>query len=259
MTNTTCELRTKIQTKKVLLGCAVETFSPKTVELAGMMGFDLVWADLEHMNGTSEQTELLCIGARAGGAWPFVRVPLTERPYVMCALEAGARLVSIPMVEDVETARRIVEYGKFRPVGNRGFAGSTRGLNYGIGNQLGNTEWADRETHLFPQIETVDALRRCREIVGVEGITGAVIGPADLSFSMGKPLRFDDPEVLEAVTHAIREVRALDKIAAIAAGHPATVKAALQAGVQIIICASERASLRAHWQQTLKDMKAQIA
>ncbi len=256
--NPSSELHAKIQANKVLLCCSIETFSPSTAELAGMLGFDLVWADLEHMGGGPPQVELFCLGAKAGGAWPFVRVPFAERSHIMLALEAGARLVSVPMVETTEAARRIVEHGKYKPLGNRGFAGSTRGVSYGVGNPLGNIEWADRETHLFPQIETVEALRRCREIVEIDGISGAMIGPADLSISLGKPLKFDSPELVSAVVQAISVVRSLNKIAAIATGHPTLVKAALQAGAQILICTGERGSLRAQWQQTLKEMRELI-
>jgi 4-hydroxy-2-oxoheptanedioate aldolase len=223
-----------------------------------MLGFDIVWADLEHMSGSPHQVELFCIGAKAGGALPIVRVPFAERTHVLRALESGARLISIPMVETAETSRRIVEYGKYKPVGNRGFANTPRGLMYGIGSPLANIEWANRETHLFPQIETMDALRRCKEIVGVEGISGGVIGPADLSFSMGKPLKLDDPEMIEAVSHAVREIRALNKIAIPVTRHPKLVKAAFEAGAQVFICAGERPALHAQWQQTLVDFKKMV-
>ena len=106
-----------------------------------------------------------------------------------------------------------------------------------------------------PQIETMDALRRCKEIVGVDGISGGVIGPADLSFSMGKPLKFDDPEMIEAVSHAVREIRALKKIAIIATGHANLLKAALDAGAQCFICVGERSSLRTHWQEKLREFR----
>ncbi len=253
--NPISELHARIEAKKVLVGCAVESFSPTYAEMAGMLGFDVVWADLEHMSGSPHQVEMFCIAAKAGGALPIVRVPFAERTHVLRALEAGARLISIPMVESRETSLRIVEYGKYRPVGNRGFASSSRGLLYGIGNQLANTEWANRETHLFPQIETMQALRHCQEIVGVEGISGGVIGPADLSFSMGKPLKFDDPQMVEAVSHAVREIGALNRIAIAVTGHPKLLKASLDAGAQVIICVGERLSLRTHWQQTLREFR----
>jgi 4-hydroxy-2-oxoheptanedioate aldolase len=251
---TTSELHQRIQTKKLLLAAGIESLHPANVELAGMLGFDLVWGDLEHGTGSPHQAELFCIAAKAAGMLPLLRIPFAERPFLMLALEAGARVVSIPMVESPDTSRKIVEFGKYKPVGNRGFAMSTRGLRYGIGDPIANTEWANRETHLFPQIETVDALRQCKEIVGVDGISGGVIGPADLSFSMGKPLKFDHPEVVEAVCSAVRTIRSLGKIAIIVTGHPVLGKAAVEAGAQVTVCAAERGSLRAHWSQTLKDV-----
>ena len=133
---------------------------------------------------------------------------------------------------------------------------STRGLRYGIGDPATNLEWANRETHLFPQIETMAGFRRCKEIVDVEGISGGVIGPADLSISMGKPLQFDHPDVIEAVCSAIRQIRALGKIAISVNGHPVLAKASIEAGAQISVCATERVSLRTNWMQAVKTMTA---
>jgi 4-hydroxy-2-oxoheptanedioate aldolase len=250
------ELHDRIQRKKLLLGVGIESMNPANVELAGMLGFDLAWGDLEHGTGSPHQAELFCIAAKAGGTLPILRIPFAERPFIMLALEAGARLISIPMVESPETARRIVEFGKYKPTGNRGFAMSTRGLRYGIGDPAANIEWANRETHLFPQIETLTGFRRCKEIVDVEGISGGVIGPADLSISMGRPLMFDHPDVIEAVCSAIRQIRALGKIAVSVTGHPALAKASIEAGAQISVCATERGALRTSWTQVVKEMTA---
>lgn len=250
----TSELHDRIQRKKLLLGVGVDSLYPSNVELAGMVGFDLAWADLEHGTGSPHQAEMFCIAAKAGGMLPILRIPSAERSFIMLGLEAGARLISIPMIESPETARKIVELGKYKPVGNRGFAMSTRGLCYGIGDSAVNTAWANRETHLFPQIETMAGLRRCKEIVAVEGISGGVIGPADLSISMGKPLQYDHPAVIDAVCGAVSEIRALGKIAISVTGHPVLARAAIHAGAQICVCATERGSLRTHWTQTVRDM-----
>jgi 2-keto-3-deoxy-L-rhamnonate aldolase RhmA len=208
------------------------------------------------MSGSPHHVELFCIGAKAGGALPIVRVPFTERTHIMRPLEAGARLISIPMVESAEMAQRIVDYGKYKPLGNRGFAGPPRGLMYGLGDHLANVEWANRETHLFPQIETMEGLRRCKEIVGVEGISGGVIGPADLSFSMGKPLKYGDPEVIDSVRQAVREIRGLNKIAIAVTAQPLLLKAALEAGAQVFVIVGERAALSETWRNKLRDFRA---
>jgi 2-keto-3-deoxy-L-rhamnonate aldolase RhmA len=152
----------------------------------------------------------------------------------------------------------MVEFGKYKPLGNRGIVGSSRGVGYGLAAPLANMERANRESHLFVQIETVEGVKRCREIVAVEGISGAVIGPADLSVSMGKPFAFDDKEFVQVFRDLIQTVRSLDKIAIAATGNPSLVKAAIQSGAQIIISSGERPVLKAGWQQNLKDMAALI-
>ena len=252
------ELHARIQTKKVLLGCAICTGAPTNVELAGMLGYDVVWGDLEHGSISPHQAELFCMAAKAGGAIPLLRVQSAERTYILRALDAGAGIISVPMVNDAETARRVVEHGKHRPIGGRGFVGSSRGMRYGVGNNLENMEWTKRETHLFVQIETVEAVRNCAAIASVEGLSGVLVGPGDLSVSMGKPLAFADPEVVKTVGGLIRTIREHNKIAMLVSGHPALVKVTLEAGVQIIVCAQERPALRVQWMQTLKEMDTAI-
>lgn len=251
-----CHLQELIQRKGVLWGFAVDSASPTVAEMAGMIGYDILWVDLEHGNVGPREAELFCVGAKAGGGLPLLRIQSADRTHVLHALEAGARLVVVPMVNNPETARQIVEHGKYAPCGNRGFHGGMRGLRFGIGDKLEAMQWADRETALFVQIETVEAVNRCADIVAVEGIAGALVGPADLSVSMGKPLAFDDPEVLTLLRQALIEIRAAGKIAATVASHPALLRVALDAGVQIVICASETSSLRTQLEQQLREATA---
>lgn len=252
------ELHRRIAEKQVLVGAGIDSASPAMAEMAGMLGYDLVWGDLEHSAATSREAELFCMGAAAGGAWPLLRIQGLARTHILRALEAGARLVVAPMVESPEQAREFVEHGKYRPLGNRGFNGSARGLRYGIGDKLETMRWANRETHLFVQIETPAAVTRAAEIVGVDGITGGLVGPADLSVAAGKPLAFDDPEVLDLFSRAIRGIRSTGKIAAAAAGHPALINAARAAGIQILVCAGEWPGVRADFQRIQKEIAAML-
>ena len=256
--NEPSQLHARIRSKGILLGCTIESDSPATAELAAMTGFDVVWIDMEHHGVNLLAAERLFQGAKAGGALTILRAPSAERPHVLGGLERGADMIMVPMVESVETARQMVEFGKYKPLGNRGIVGSSRGVGYGLAAPLANMERANRESHLFVQIETVEGVKRCREIVAVEGISGAVIGPADLSVSMGKPFAFDDKEFVQVFRDLIQTVRSLDKIAIAATGNPSLVKAAIQSGAQIIISSGERPVLKAGWQQNLKDMAALI-
>ena len=241
-----------------MLGATIESDSPATAELAAMIGYDLVWIDMEHHGVDLLPAQTLFQAAKAGGALTILRVPSAERPYVLGGLERGADILIVPMVESVDTARQMVEFGKYAPLGNRGIVGSSRGMGYGLGAPLVNMERANRESHLFALIETVEGVKRCREIVAVEGISGAVIGPADLSVSLGKPFAFEDREFVQVFCDLIRTVRAQDKIAIAATGNPSLVKAAIQAGAQILVTSGERPVLKAGWQQNLKEMAALI-
>ena len=223
-----------------------------------MMGFDLIWADMEHHGVSLLDVQSLFQAAKAGGAMTILRIPSAARPHVLGGLERGADILIVPMVESVETARQMVEFGKYKPLGNRGFVGSSRGIGYGLGAPLANMERMNRESHLFVQIETVAGVKRCKEIIAVEGISGAVIGPADLSLSMGKPLAFEDKEFVQVFSDIVRTVRAQNKIAILAAANPTLLKAGIQLGAQILVTTGERPVLKAGWQQNLKEMAALI-
>ena len=253
------QLDTLIARRKVLIGCACDSVSPVAAELAGMMGFDLVWADLEHGPADWRDAQVFCQAAKAGGALSLLRIQSADRNHILHALDSGANIVVVPMVDSRQTAQEVVQHGKYHPLGRRGFAGSPRGLGYGVAaDKQELLRRTNAETHLFVQIETAAALERCEEIVAVEGLTGALVGPADLSFSLGRPLDFN-AEFVGKFAAAIRTIRAQGKIAATATAHPDLVAAALEAGVQILVCASEIISLRADWAKILREMTARIA
>jgi 2-keto-3-deoxy-L-rhamnonate aldolase RhmA len=245
--------------KKVLLGCGCDSISPVSAELAATLGFDAVWADLEHGPASWREAQTFCQAAKAGGALGLLRVPSARRHHILHALDVGADIVVVPMVDSRATAEQVVEHGKYAPLGKRGFAGSPRGIRYGCADdKLELVRQANRQTHLFVQIETAEALERCRDIVSVEGLSGGLVGPADLSFSLGRPLDFSADFIAHYVT-AIRTIRAAGKIAATATAVPELIAAGLEAGLQIIVCASEIVSLRNDWGKILQAMKQQIA
>jgi 2-keto-3-deoxy-L-rhamnonate aldolase RhmA len=248
-----------IHRKKVLLACGCDSVSPVAAELAAMLGFDAVWADLEHGPASWREAQTFCQGAKSGGALTMLRVPGAERNHILHALDIGADIVVVPMVETRATAEQVVAHGKYAPLGRRGYAGSPRGIRYGCGeDKLELVRQANFQTHLFVQIETITALEQCQRIAAVEGLTGALVGPADLSFSLGKPLDFN-ADFIARYTAAIRTIRATGKIAATATAVPDLIAAGIDAGLQIIVCASEIVSLRNDWGKTLQAMKQQIA
>src|SRR4029078_402134 len=102
------ELHSLIARHKVLLCAACDSVSPIAAELAGMLGFDCVWADLEHGPADWRDAQTFCQGARSGGALPILRIQSADRNHVLHALDIGATMVVVPMVESVDTAKEVV-------------------------------------------------------------------------------------------------------------------------------------------------------
>jgi 4-hydroxy-2-oxoheptanedioate aldolase len=244
------KLQRILAAKPVLLGSAIESGSPAFVEIAGRLGFDVAWLDLEHYRHSPHDVAAFCTACAASGSMPLLRIADASRESILPALEAGATFVVIPMVESAETARQIVRHGKFAPLGSRGYNSSTRGMSYGMISGIEMMRAADRDTYLFPQIETVEGARNCTEIVKVEGIEGALVGPADLSISAGMPLDYENPVFRKLYRSAITDIRDQGKIAATATAHPGLLEQAIDAGVQIIVCASDTGAVREYLKES---------
>ncbi len=246
------ELLRKWETgEQVLAGVQNVSNAPRISELAGRVGFDMVWLELEHGTACFETVETLCMATDAGGAIPVARVQDHQRTHILRTLETGARILLVPMIHNAEMAKEIVRYGKFPPIGERGFHGATRGLGYGLGSPLENFDKANRSTHLIAQIETVEALENLEEIVNVDGLSGIFVGPGDLSVALGCAAEFQNPRLHEAVSTAISKARATGKHAGLL-GPPDLLKTGLQAGADFFFCGGDLANLHPAWTALLE-------
>ncbi|WP_343208463.1 HpcH/HpaI aldolase family protein [Anaerolentibacter hominis] len=178
-------------------------------EAIGVAGFDYFIVDTEH-GPYDVEAALSCVrSAEIRGLTPFVRIREISRPAVLKAFDIGAQGIIIPFVKTAEEARKLVEYGKYKPVGQRGFCPtrcSDFGFN-GIFDRGMESYMMDKndEVMIIPQCETKECFDSLEEIVSLEGIDGIFVGPYDLSIALGKPGQFDDPEIAGAIAH-IREV-----------------------------------------------------
>jgi 2-keto-3-deoxy-L-rhamnonate aldolase RhmA len=236
---------------RVLRGVSILSGSTRLTELAGYLGFETVWIEVEHGPISFSEVEAQCMAAEASGTVPLVRIPDHHRHHILRALEAGAHIVVVPMVNDAEIAEQIVEYGKFPPLGKRGFNTRSRGVLYGLDGIPDSFIWANRRTQLIAQIETLEAVRNIEEICAVKGLDGVLIGPGDLSTDLGCSGQFTDPELISVVADCIAKARALDCHAGIVAGPGPLLDAALQAGCDLIIGGSDVGDLVKPWQDLL--------
>ena len=188
------------------LGAWVKLPAPESVELLAVAGFDFVVIDNEH--GTIDiRTVSTMIATGLGcGIDPFVRVPGVAPGEVQPALDAGARGLFVPQVQDAGDAARAVRATRFPPLGRRGASNSGRAGRWGLQSLADYVAAGNSEVELVLQAETADALTSIIDIGQVPGVDAVFIGPADLSVSMGLgPL---DPGVAAVIGAAERSCAA---------------------------------------------------
>lgn len=204
-------LKARLKAGKKCLGCWSYTGSPILAEIAGLAGYDFVLIDHEHGPGDLNQTIGVLQALSATGTTGLMRVPWNDPVAIKRALDTGVEGIMVPMVETAEEARRAVEACRFPPRGIRGSAGGmVRATDYGM-NTADYMARIEDELMILCQIETPAGIDNVAGIAAVEGVDMLFVGPSDISAALGKPGRFDDPEViaaLERVEGAIKDAGA---------------------------------------------------
>ncbi len=236
----------------------MNTGNTAIASLAGQIGFEAVWIEMEHAPTTLERVDTVCQAADAAGAVPLVRLPDGSRPYVLGALEAGARIIVVPMTNTVDQARRLVEYGKYPPIGSRGFNTRTRNLGFGLLDPVEAIERANRRSFLFAQIETVEATENLDEMCQIEGLDGIFIGPADLALSMGMIGKLADPKVIAKVVDCLTRGRDAGKLTGIMVPPGPLLDASIEAKANLVIYGGDLMNLAAVWPGLLASVRTQI-
>ena len=210
------KLRDAIEKKQYAVGTFLGVANPSIVEIMGYTGLDFVVIDTEHGPYDTMPMSDLIQAAESKGISPLVRIADITHKEMQRALDNGAEGIIIPCLKSLEDFRKVVELGKFAPLGNRGFI-------KGRGSGFGNEPWAsgtlteymensNDKVLLLPQCETMEALENIEEIVQIKGIAGIFIGPFDLSICMGIPGQFEAPEFTEAVDKILRACKQAGKL-----------------------------------------------
>jgi 2-keto-3-deoxy-L-rhamnonate aldolase RhmA len=201
-------MKEKLMAGEVVLGAQLRFGSPAIAELFGHAGFDYVVFDSEHAPQTPVgiQQQIQAVGCTP--ATPIVRMLRNDPDQMRPFLDMGAAGVLVPFVCTGEEARLGARALRYPPVGTRGY-GPARASRYGLDG--GYFEAANAEMVYIPIIEDEQAVRNCEAILAVDGVDTFVIGPVDLSISMGIPMQFDHPRFREAEREVVRAARAAGK------------------------------------------------
>lgn len=190
-------LKSKLQNNELTIGSWLTIGHPSIAEIMTQAGFDWLTIDMEHSAITLHQAQQLIQIIELSGCVPLVRVGNNDPNLIKRVMDAGAHGVIVPMVNSKEDAEKAVSAVKYPPIGTRG-VGLARAQGYGMDFE-NYKEWNQKESIVIVQIEHIDAVNNLEQILSTDGVDGFIVGPYDLSGSVGVPGKFDDVAVIEAL------------------------------------------------------------
>ena len=192
------QFRNRLKSGELLVGTMVTLGTPEVTELLAKVGYDWLFIDAEHAPLSALDLQRMLQGA--GSQMPcLVRLSASREVPIKQALDAGAAGIIAPMVNSAEEAAQVVSWSKYSPMGTRG-VGVSRAHGYGLGFQ-DYIDSANNNVTVVVQAEHIKAVENIEAIVQVPGIDSVLIGPYDLSASLGKLGEITDPEVVQAIDH----------------------------------------------------------
>jgi 4-hydroxy-2-oxoheptanedioate aldolase len=255
MTHPGADRITRAKNKELTVGYWCVLDSPVSTERLAMTGYDYIALDGQHglMGYAGILSNLMAIDAAHGPAG-IVRVEANNAAVIGQALDAGARGIIVPLINNREEAEAAVRSARYPGTGIRSYGPMRSGLRIGP-----TPAEADAAVLLLVMIETPEGLANVEEICATEGIDGVYIGPSDLCLAVGG--RFpNDPEVKEefegAITRVLSAAQAAGKIPAIHTAAGSIAKERISQGFTFITIASDLTHLEAAARQQLQEAKS---
>lgn len=241
--------------REVLFGAWTSIGHPSITEIFTRAGVDFIGIDLEHSTISHEQAQRIIAASQVAELACLPRVASHNGEQIKRLLDSGADGVIVPMVSTVEEVEQIVQWCKYPPLGRRAF-GVARAHGYGFDFDRYVAEWNDRSTIVI-QIESVAGVEAVEELLAPPEVDGAMVGPYDLSGSLGIPGQLHDARVVEAAEHVLGVCRRRGKACGMHLTVPteADLRGAVVAGYTFIVLSSDVFLL---WDWSAR-MKAAIA
>ncbi len=229
----------RLRAREHVFGAWTSLAHPSITEIFAAGGVDLVGIDLEHSTISQEQAQWIIAAAHANGVACLPRVASHNYEQIKRLLDSGADGVIVPNVSRPGEVERIVEWCKYPPAGKRSY-GVARAQGYGFEFERYTATWNTWSTIVI-QIESIEGVEAANALLANPAIDGAMVGPYDISGSLGVPGQLDHPRVTEACVRVIDACRSHGKACGTHLVDPTedSVRASLEAGYTFVILASD--------------------
>jgi 2-dehydro-3-deoxyglucarate aldolase len=191
------KLKRSLNNNKITYGAWMQIPHPSIAEILAVAGFEWICVDLEHGTINIESLPNIFAVIEKYNCVPVARLPFNDPIWIHRVLDAGAQALIIPMVESKEDAQKAIIESKYPPLGKRGF-GYSRANLYGHKFDSYAKEF-NNDITIILQIESISAIDNLEGILSVPGFDGTLIGPYDLSGSLGDVGNFENEKFKEAL------------------------------------------------------------
>lgn len=202
-------LKDALRRNELTIGSWITLGHRGIAEIMASAGFDWLAIDLEHSVIDLSETLELIAAIEAVGVTPLVRLTSQNPDLAKRVLDAGARGIIVPMVMNAGQAQAAVDSARYPPQGRRS-VGLSRAQGYGAKFEH-YISTIEPEIVVVAQIEHVEAIDALEGILRVPGIDATIIGPYDLSASIGKPGVFSNPALKSLLDRYERDSHAASK------------------------------------------------
>lgn len=208
------QLKAALKAGRRAYGTLVVSPSPRWPATIAALGLDFVFLDTEHIALDRAPLSWMCQTYRALGLAPIVRIPSPDPAMARMVLDGGAAGIIAPYIETAAQVRALRGAVKFRPLQGERLAAALQDpstLEPELGTYLAAQ---NRDALLIINVESAPALARLDELLAVPDLDAVLIGPHDLSCSLGVPEQYQSGKFDVAVREICRRARA----AGVAAG-----------------------------------------
>jgi 2-dehydro-3-deoxyglucarate aldolase/4-hydroxy-2-oxoheptanedioate aldolase len=252
--------KSRLLKNETVFGIALQQYrSAEIPRLLAAAGFDYLFIDSEHGGFSLETVQDLVVAANQSGITPFVRVGEMLYSHVTRVLDVGAQGIIFPRVECASRLREAISWMKYPPHGTRGFGFMAPQLEYKQFSMPEIMAHLDAQTMVIVQFETALSIEKCDELLSVPGIDVAMVGPTDLSISLGIPGEFDHPKILQEVEVFVAACERHGVVPGIHCRDFKMAKPWLARGMRFLGCGSEHGMMLQKARDTMGEIQSAVS
>jgi len=233
------QLRNKFINRENVLAGWTSIGHPQVAEMLAMSGVDFIGIDIEHSTISQEQSQRIIAACHDKGVRCMPRIATHNQEAIKQLLDSGADGIIVPTVDTPKQVEKLIEWMKYPPIGKRGY-GIARAQDYGHNFTEYTSQW-NSSSSLIIQIESITAVENIEKLLQFDEVDGAMIGPYDISGSLGIPGQIDHQKVKDAGQLVVEACRKYGKSCGTQDINPtsSSVEEAFSSGYTFVVLASD--------------------